>query len=316
MPSLRILWTIKLLLIFAVTANASDGEFKINVNSPISMAAMLSGDMGKSIDISLNFEQTEAIQSRGLAVILPSSTPDMEDEFYYAKQMQLMGFSTVIVDGAKPRFAKKFTRSYTSAMIAQDLAKALEFTDEKFRKPKKVVVLASSTGSLAILASQLLPVINAMPSLGLITHIFMLNAACPAKVVPALSQNADIFTVNGLQDDSTPAFACQEMKEKNDMPNVEMLIYEGAHHFESPKYTNLEKANAPHIIPTCRINYDQDVFMYVEKRDGLTGISEKDVGMINLQKWVYKNCVKRGNLQGYNEKSARMFWSDVKRLTQ
>ena len=56
--------------------------------------------------------------------------------------------------------------------------------------------------------------------------------------------------------------------------------------------------------------------MYVEKRDGLTGISEKDVGMINLQKWVYKNCVKRGNLQGYNEKSARMLWSDVKRLTQ
>ena len=316
MPTLRIFWAITSSLIFSVAANAADGEFKINVNSPISIAAMLSGDMGKNIDISLKFEQIEAIQSKGLAVILPSSTPDMEDEFYYAKQMRTMGFSTVVVDGAEPRFAKKFTRSYTSAMIAQDLAKTLAFTNEKFGTPNKVVVLASSTGSLAILASQLLPVINAMPSLRLITHIFMLNAACPAKVGPALSQNADIFTVNGLQDDSTPAFACQEMKEKNDMPNVEMLIYDGAHHFESPKYKSVGKVNASHIIPTCTINYDKDVFMYVEKRDGSTGLSEKNVGMIDLQKWVYKNCVKRGNLQGYNEKSASIFWTDVKRLTQ
>ena len=309
---------ISFLLYFIVSTvvQASTKDYKITVNSPISIASMLNGEIGKSLDISLHFQQTSAIASKGLAIILPSSNANMDDENYYASQMRGMGFGTVIVNGAKPRFVKKFTQSYTSAMIVEDLAKTLEFISKKFGNIEKVIVLASSTGSLAIFASQLEPVINAMPSLKSITHAFMLNAACPTKVEIALSSTAKIFTVNGLQDDSTPAFACREMKEINDMPNVRLLTFEGAHHFESPKYQVYGKVDGPHIIPTCKINYDKNTFMYVEKRDGSGGVSEKDLGMVGLQKWVYGNCVKRGNLQGYNQESANLFWNDVKRLTQ
>ena len=54
----------------------------------------------------------------------------------------------------RKRYEKKFTRSYTSAMIVHDLAKTLEFVNKQFGW-----LLASSTGSLAIL-SQLEPVIS------------------------------------------------------------------------------------------------------------------------------------------------------------
>ena len=310
------LFAFLLSLVFSTGVQASIEKYKITVNSPISIASILNGEVGKSIDISLHFQQTDAIASKGLAVILPSSNANMDDENYYASQMRDMGFGTVIVNGAKPRFVKKFTRSYTTGMIVEDLAKTLEFTSNKFGNPKKIIVLASSTGSLAIFASQLKPVINALPSLKSITHAFMLNAACPAKVHPALSPGAKIFTVNGLEDDSTPAFACREMKEINDMPNVHLLTFDGAHHFESPKYNVYGNVDGAHIIPTCKINYDKDTFMYVEKRDGSGRMSEKDAGMVGLQKWVYGNCLKRGNLQGYNKNSSNLFWSEVKRLTQ
>ena len=305
-----------LFFFFGTVAQASTENYKITVNSPISIASMLNGEVGKSLDISLHFQQTGAIASKGLAIILPSSNANMDDENFYASQMRGMGFGTVIVNGVEPRFVKKFTKSYTSAMIVEDLAKTLKFINKKFGEPKKVIVLASSTGSLAIFASQLEPVLDTLPSLKSITHAFMLNAACPARVEPALSPAAKIFTVNGLEDDSTPAFACQEMKAINDMPNVHLLTFKGAHHFESPKYDVYGKVDGPHIIPTCKINYDKDTYMYVEMRDGSGGMSEKDAGMIGLQKWVYKNCVKRGNLQGYDKNSSNLFWDDVKRLTK
>ena len=305
-----------LLTIFLTGAQASAAEFKINVDSPFSIAKMLAGETGKKLEVTLEFQQINAIESRGLAVILPSSTADMRDELFYATKMQDMGYATVVVNGAAPRFKMKFTRSYTSAMIVHDLAKTLDFVNEEFGKPKKVVLLASSTGSLAILASQMEPVIAAMPILRSVTHAFMLNAACPTKVVPTLSQTAKIFAVNGLQDDSTPAFVCEEMKQENEMPNVQLLTYPGAHHFESPIYEVVGQVDGTHILPTCTINYDNETKLYVKKRDGKGSASEKKQGFGGLQKWVYENCLKRGNLQGYNEGSAAKFWSDVGRLTK
>ena len=47
-------------------------------------------------------------------------------------------------------------------MIVEDLAKTLKFINKKFGEPKKVIVLASSTGSLAIFASQLEPVLDTL----------------------------------------------------------------------------------------------------------------------------------------------------------
>ena len=211
-------------------------EYKIKVGSPLSISKMLPGEIGERIDVTLTFQQLDAIGSHGLAIILPSSTANMKDELIYAEKMRNIGFTTVVVNGAAPRYEKKFTRSYTSAMVVHDLAKTLEFVNKQFVPPKKVVLLASSTGSLAILASQVEPVISHLPSLKSVTHAFMLNAACPTNVAPKLSQNARIFVVNGLRDDSTPASACEEMKLKNHMPNVQLLTYEGAHNFESQLY--------------------------------------------------------------------------------
>ena len=54
----------------------------------------------------------------------------MEDENDYANRMAEMGFATVIVDGVTPRFKKKFTKSYTSAMIVSDLAETISFSKE------------------------------------------------------------------------------------------------------------------------------------------------------------------------------------------
>ena len=50
--------------------------------------------------------------------------------------------------------------------------------------------------------------------------------------------------------------------------------------------------------------------------DGTGSASEKKQGFGGMQKWVYKYCLKRGNLPGYNEGSAAKFWSDVDRLTK
>ena len=150
--------------------------------------------------------------------------------------------------------------------------------------PKKVIVLASSTGSLAIFASQLEPVLDtfALPQI----NYPCVHVECRMHL-PKFSPAAKIFTVNGLEDDSTPAFACQKMKAINDMPNVHLLTFKGAHRFESPKYDVYGKVDGPHIIPTCKIN-DKATYMYVEMRDGSGGMSEKDAGMIGLQKCLIK----------------------------
>ena len=59
---------------------------------------------------------------------------------------------------------------------------------------------------------------------------------------------------------------------------------------------------------SCTINYDDDTKLYVKKRDGSGSASEKDQGFVNMQKWVYENCLKRG--QGSK------LWNDVERLTK
>ena len=92
-----------------------------------------------------------------------------------------------------------------------------------------------------------------------------------------------------------------------------MLTYEGAHHFESPLYADLQQVDGAHILPTCTINYDKEAFMYLKKRDGSGSISEKTTR--SIRKWVGKNCLKRGNLQGYNKESAFKLWQDVKLYT-
>lgn len=61
------------------------------------------------------------------------------------------------------------------------------------------------------------------------------------------------------------------------------------------------------MLPTCTVNYDDDTKLYVKKRDVSASVYEKDQGFVDLQKWVYENCLKRGHMQGYNKGSAAKF---------
>ena len=84
-----------LLTIFFTGAQASAAEFKISVDSPFSIAKMLAGETGKKLEVTLEFQQINAIESHGLAVILPSSTADMRDELFYATKMHLISLSSM-----------------------------------------------------------------------------------------------------------------------------------------------------------------------------------------------------------------------------
>lgn len=297
------------------TVSALSETHTIKAKSPFSIVQLLD-NKGKEISIKLKYKNISGYSSKGLAIIVPSSTKNMEDENDYANRMAEMGFATVIVDGVTPRFKKKFTKSYTSAMIVSDLAETISFSERTYGKPAKIVVLGSSTGSLALMASQMAPVINAKPSLKNINDIFMLNAACPDKIGPAIATSASIYAVNGDKDDSTTVFACENTKKYNDIPNLTLLTYDGAHHFMSKRFSATKRVDGKHIIPTCSINYEDGGYMYVEKRGTTNAVYEKKAGFKKLQQWVFKHCIKSGHLQGYVPSSAKTFWSDVDRLTQ
>ena len=67
---------------------------------------MLSGEIGERIEVTLTFQQLDAIGLHRLAIILPSSTANMKDEQFYAETMRDIGFTTVVVNGAAPRYEK------------------------------------------------------------------------------------------------------------------------------------------------------------------------------------------------------------------
>ena len=54
--------------------------------------------------------------------------------------------------------------------------------------------------------------------------------------------------------------------------------------------------------------------MYAVKRNSEETRSEQKIGFKNMTKWVLKNCLKSGHLQGYVKASADQFWDDVERL--
>ena len=301
------------ILSIIITPMALAETHKIKVISPVSVAEMMKGK-GKPVTISLKFSNMDQFDARGIALIMPSSTKNMEDERDYAKRMAGMGFATVIVDGVTPRFKSKFSKSYTSAMVVADLAAAIAFIDSEYGTPKQIVALGSSTGSLALIASQMKPVVAYKPALGRIDDIFMLNAACPDKIEAGIVDTADIYTVNGLQDDSTVAFACENTKRLNDIPNLTLLTYEGGHHFMSRRFHGTKRVNGKHLIPTCSLNYDAEGYMYAVNRSNGAEKSEQKVGHQAMTKWVLKTCLRSGHLQGYVKASADQFWADVARL--
>ncbi len=116
-----------------------------NTNDDIALL----NDEGKDQEVRVELRNLESI-SKGLIIVVPSSTPNMEDELYYEKQVSEFKYATAIVYGAEPRYQKKFTGSYTSSMILYDAISTINHVSKQFSEPKEVVIMGSSTGSLAV----------------------------------------------------------------------------------------------------------------------------------------------------------------------
>ena len=93
-------------------------EITINSKNTIDDLTLLN-NKGKDQKVRVELRNLQSI-SNGLIIIVPSSTPNMDDEIYYEKQVSKHGYATAIVYGAEPRYQKKFTGSYTSSMILYD----------------------------------------------------------------------------------------------------------------------------------------------------------------------------------------------------
>ena len=73
MKILAVLGLMTLLALF-IGGQTLATEYKIKVGSPLSLSKILSGEIGERIEVTLTFQQLDAIGSNGLAIILPSST--------------------------------------------------------------------------------------------------------------------------------------------------------------------------------------------------------------------------------------------------
>ena len=306
-----------LLLTTSLPLQAQVNEIFVSSKSPKSITSLLSGK-GKEVKVRVTLSGMENYANNGLVIVLPSSTPNMEDEVDWASKMSDFGFATAIVYGAEPRITdefKKFSQSYTSAMIVSDLAETISAIEKAHGEPKKFIAMGGSTGSLALLASQMTVVANARPQLSKIRQIFMLNAACVDKIESGLINTATIYAVNGADDVSTAPFVCENTKKLNQLENFELLTYPGGHHFMSQRYGPTREVDGKHLLTTCSLNYDKDGMMFAKKRNTENHVSESTSGFNGFQKWVIKTCLRKGHLQGYEPDSAKKFWSDVKRLT-
>ena len=56
----------------------------------------------------------------------------MKDEEYYALAFNEMGYASVVLYGAEPRFSSKFSTAYTSYMQARDAIAALDLLQKKY----------------------------------------------------------------------------------------------------------------------------------------------------------------------------------------
>ena len=282
-----------------------------NTNDDITL---LNND-GKDQEVRVELRNLDSI-SNGLIIIVPSSTPNMEDELYYEKQVSGFKYATAIVYGAEPRYQKKFTGSYTSSMILYDAISTINKISEKFSKPKEVIIMGSSTGSLAVFKSGWQDLRDKYPALKLITMGFMINAACPDQSDAKYNDNIQIYAINGKQDESTPPWTCKNLKNSSNNPNLHLLTYSGGHHFESAMYPPSKyDMNSMHALPTCSLNYKANLHQIIKRRDGSLEWDGETKGYKKKQKkWFNKNCIDKGTLQGYEEYGAKNFWADVKSI--
>ena len=289
-------------------------EITINSKNTNDDITLLNND-GKNQKVRVELRNLESI-TRGLIIVVPSSTPNMDDELYYEKQVSKHGYATAIVYGAEPRYQKKFTGSYTSSMILYDALATIDEVSNQFGKPREVILIGSSTGSLAIFKAGWQDLRNKYSSLNLITKGFMINAACPDMSEVKYSDKIQMYAINGQQDESTPPWVCKNLKDSSNNPNLHLLTYSGGHHFESRMYPPSKyDVESMHALPTCSLNYKSNLHQTIKKRDGTKEWDgEKQGYKQDQKKWFGKNCIDKGTLQGYEEYGAKQFWADVKSI--
>ena len=289
-------------------------EITINSKNTNDDITLLNND-GKNQKVRVELRNLESI-TRGLIIVVPSSTPNMDDELYYEKQVSKHGYATAIVYGAEPRYQKKFTGSYTSSMILYDALATIDEVSNQFGKPREVILIGSSTGSLAIFKAGWQDLRNKYSSLNLITKGFMINAACPDMSEVKYSDKIQMYAINGQQDESTPPWVCKNLKDSSNNPNLHLLTYSGGHHFESRMYPPSKyDIESMHALPTCSLNYKSNLHQTIKRRDGTKEWDgEKQGYKQDQKKWFGKNCIDKGTLQGYEEYGAKQFWADVKSI--
>ena len=268
-------------------------------------------DQGDEIYIKIKISGSNVQIKNGFVVVLPSSTPDMKDEEYYAQAFNEMGYASVVVYGAKPRFSSKFSTAYTSYMQARDAIAALNLLEKKYGLGDLVAIAGSSQGSLAALRTSMLPYAGTFPNLSKVSHVIMINAACPDSLEVPLSQNAKIITFNGRSDNALPPEICSNMKASSngDITNV---VYDGGHHFESPFFTK-GISDGKHLLANCAIavheNLEESAMIRStgEIKRLIKGKSHQE-----FSNWIIENCLGSGTVEGYEETSAKQMWADLK----
>jgi hypothetical protein len=289
-------------------------EIKFESKNTIEEIALLKSE-GTKIDVKAQVRNIDKIEN-GIIIVVPSSTPNMSDELIYEEKIKDLNYASSIIYGADPRFSSKFGANYTSSMIMYDVIAFLNELEKKYAKPKDIILMGSSTGSLAIFKAGWQKYRDTFSVMENISKVFMINAACPDTFEGELNKDIMIYAINGKDDDSTPGWVCNNLKKSKNYSNIILLSYDGAHHFESDHYGKTKfEAKGKHILPTCSINYKKNLHSVVKVRNSNKQRDAEEKGFNKEhRKWIYNNCLKEGNYQGYDEKGAADFWKDVRSI--
>ena len=289
-------------------------EIKYESKNTIEEIALLKSE-GTKIDVKAQVRNIDKIEN-GIIIVVPSSTPNMSDELIYEEKIKDLNYTSAIIYGADPRFSSKFSINYTSSMIMYDVIAFLNELEKKYAKPKDIILMGSSTGSLAIFKAGWQKYRDRFSVMKNISKVFMINAACPDTFDGELNDDVMIYAINGKDDDSTPSWVCNNLKKSKNYRNIILLSYDGAHHFESEYHGKTKfEAKGKHILPTCSINYKKNLHSVLKVRNSGKQRDAEEKGFNKEhRKWVYNNCLKEGNYQGYNKKGASDFWQDVRSI--
>ena len=288
---------------------SADETIVIKTKSPSNNWQLLD-DVGPEIEVEVKIAGNETQRQKGFVLIVPSSTPSMSDEEFYATKYLEMGYAVAVIYGADPRFEKKFGSSYTTYMQARDVVETLRHLTNAYSEIGSVVITGSSQGSLAALRTVIQPFSESYPILEKITHLVLFNAACFDVVEAPFNQKANILAITGTSDNAIPMITCANM-EKNSDAVITRKLYSGGHHFESPLHAK-EITDAPHVLANCGLifhdNFDETA---KARRGGFSTRLTKNSSFDDYSSDVYENCLEKGTISGYEEESAKQMWSDV-----